>query len=255
MSNIERIQMQLRSSAGSVFETLSLPPFICFFNPDEAAPYVNYAMPDEKPSGDIDAALDRLVAAFHRRGRRPRFEYLESFAPDPGDVLERRGFELEMRAVLMICTPQTMQNAPAIPGLEVKHLNHDASFDEFRDLVTVQRRAFGNEDAPLATAEEAEQFRHRFDTVQFFLARLNNEAVGAGSLTQPENGIAEVAGISTAVPFRRRGIAAVVTNHIAQAGFDSGLDTIFLTAANKRAGGVYERVGFLPSGGSLAYIL
>jgi hypothetical protein len=170
-------------------------------------------MPDVKVSsdvsGDLTAVLDQLVVCFQRRGRRLRFEYLESFVPQLGVALERYGFELEMRTALMICTPQSRQNAPVIPGLDVKVLDGDASTEEFQDLVTVQRRAFSKDDAPWATAEEAKQFRHRFATGQFFLARLNGTPVGAGSLTQPDNGIAEVAGISTAPAYRRRGIAAL----------------------------------------------
>lgn len=255
MSLVERIQMQLRSGAASVFETESTPPFICFFNPEEAAPYANYAMPDEKPSGDIAAALDRLVAAFYRRGRRPRFEYLESFAPDLGNVLERYGFKAEMRTVLMTCTPDSARSVPVFKGLEVKHLDGNAVIEDVQAFVTVQRRAFGKEDAAAATSNEALQFRQRFSSVQFFLARLNGEPVGAGSLTQPDNGIAELAGISTAPAYRRRGVAAAVTAYIAQFGFERGLDTLFLTAADERAGRVYERVGFVPSGGALAYLL
>ena len=255
MSNIERIQVQLRSSAASVFETEAIPPFTCYFNPDEAAPHANYAMPDENPSGDLGLSLDQLVAAFRRRGRRPRFEYLEPFAPDLGEILERFGFELEMRTALMICTPQTVQNALMIPGLDIRHLGDGASSEDIQAFVTVQRRAFGHENAPAATAEEAEQFRQRFRSVRFFLAQLDGEPVGAGSLTRPDNGIAEVAGISTASAVRRRGIAAAVTEYIARTAFESGLDTLFLTAADERAGRVYERVGFVRSGSALAYIL
>ncbi len=255
MSNVERIQMQLRSSAAAIFETESTSPFTCYFNPDDAAPHANFAIPDENPSGDLVSSLDQLVATFRRRGRRPRFEYLEPYAPDLGELLKRYGFELEMRTALKICTPQTVRNAPTIQGLDIRRLGDGASSTDIQAFVTVQRRAFGDENAPAATAEEAEQFRQRFRSVQIFLAQLDSEPVGAGSLTQPDNGIAEVAGISTASAVRRRGIAAAVTEYIARTGFESGLDTLFLTAADERAGRVYERVGFVPSGSALAYIL
>ncbi len=227
MANIDRIQAQLRSSAASVFEVESTPPFICYFNPDDPVPHSNYAMPDTNEFGDLTTALDQLIACFVRRGRRPRFEYLASYAPSLAEALERHGFDLEMRTALMVCTPESIREAPPVPGLEVTWLTKDAPIADVQDFVTVQKRAFGTEDDPAATAEEAQRFRERFGTGQIYLARLNGEPVGAGSLTQPDNGIAEVAGISTAAAYRRRGIAAALTAHIARTGFASGLDTLF----------------------------
>ena len=64
MANIDRIQAQLRSSAASVFEVESTPPFTCYFNPDDPAPHANCAMPDTNVVRRSDrgaGSTDRLL--------------------------------------------------------------------------------------------------------------------------------------------------------------------------------------------------
>ncbi len=69
----------------------------------------------------------------------------------------------------------------------------------------------------------------------------------------PIAGLAELVGITTLEPYRRRGIAAFLTAHMTQVAFAQGVDTVFLTAADERAGRVYERVGFRPCTTLLGY--
>src|SRR5262245_41316386 len=101
MQNAERIQAYLRETARGYYDTVSVPPFTAFFHPGDPLRYFNYAIPDESVAGDLTDDLDRLRAAFNERGRLPRFEYVEGFAPGLAAALEAAGFELELRAPLM----------------------------------------------------------------------------------------------------------------------------------------------------------
>ena len=53
--------------------------------------------------------------------------------------------------------------------------------------------------------------------------------------------------------YRRRGIAGMLTAVMTQAAFAAGVRVAFLSAADERAGRVYERVGFQPFATALAY--
>lgn len=252
---IGRLQAQLRASADAIFEREDLPPFACYFNPDDAAAHANVAIPVTAVGGDLTAVLDALVARFVELVRGPRIEYLEPFALMLAQSLTAYGFAREDRNLLMVCTPASYRPAPAVEGLEIVRLDAPASIELAQDFVTVQARAFGEDDAPAATVVEAIRFRTRFQSVQMFLAQLDGAPVGAGSLTKPHNGVAEVAGISTLTAYRRRGVAAALTAHIARHGFALGLDALFLTAADETAGRIYQRVGFEPYGHASAFCL
>ena len=65
--------------------------------------------------------------------------------------------------------------------------------------------------------------------------------------------LAEVAGIATLEPFRRRGVASVLTSEAVRTAFVQGVAVALLTAADEHAGRVYERIGFRPYATLLAY--
>ena len=253
MIYIERIQDQLRESARRNYDVVPAPPFTIFINPDNVSPYANYAIPDEPVGDAFGPALERLRAAFHSHDRAPRFEFLQDFAPDLGLALRQHGF-VEERTQLMLCTPETYRPATDVPGLVVERVDYDAPLEIWQAAVTVGQRAFGMADAPLATELEAEQYRRRFQRVTTLIARLYHQVVAVGSLTPPHGGLTELAGIGTLEPFQRRGIGAAISAYATRLAFDQGLDAVFLTAADERAGRVYERVGFRAIGVALSYV-
>jgi ribosomal protein S18 acetylase RimI-like enzyme len=67
------------------------------------------------------------------------------------------------------------------------------------------------------------------------------------------DGLAEVAGIATLEPFRRRGVASVLTSEAVHTAFLQGVEVALLTAADEHAGHLYERIGFRPYATLLAY--
>lgn len=255
MVNVELIQEQLRAAVHLSHEAVATPPFTCFFNPDSDAPYANYAIPDRPVDADDAPALAELERVFRDRQRRPRFEFLEAYAPHFAAMLERRGYRCEMRSLLMVCTPNTLHKPAWPPGLTIEALTSQSPIEVLQDVITVQARAFGDADAPRTTPEEAQQFRQRFAALQMFLARSGETVVSVASLTAAYEGVSELAGVGTLPAFRRRGIATALTYAATEAAFTQGVTQVFLTAANAEAGRVYAQVGFAACGSGLVYLL
>ena len=255
MLTFDRIQAQLRASAHQNYTAVAMPPFTCFFNPDDASPWSNYAIPDLPVTSDLTAALAGLVETFRGRERLPRFEFIEEFAPDLAPSLTTFGFSEEMRALLMVCTPATYQPTQPIPDVTVATLTAEAPLHILQEFLTVQRRGFGADDASAVGAAEAEQFRQRFQTTQIVAASVDAQMVSAGCLLPAHAGVTEIAGVATLRAFRRQGIATRLVAHTVQTAFDQGLEAVFLTAGSAEAGRVYEGVGFRTIGNGLAYSL
>lgn len=255
MQLIERLQAQLRASARATLDAVALPPFTCFWNPDDREPGYNYAIPDEPLADDPGQLLDELAAFYRTRSRAPRFEFLEAYAPALSEILAGRGYRLEMRSYLMTCTSEEHRPPAPLPGVEVRQLTPAASLAEFQGLMTVQARSFGAADAPAASESDAERFRRRFAPSTFVVAQLDGEIVSGGAFTPPADGVTEVVGIATLPAFRNRGIAGLVTSQLAAVAFSQGIELAFLTAGDEKAGSVYRRVGFQPAGYGCAWIL
>ena len=86
-----------------------------------------------------------------------------------------------------------------------------------------------------------------------FTARLGGRAAGAGMLAPPLDGLAELVGVGTLEPYRRRGVASALTSAAVRTAFDRGLGMVFLTTDDPGARRVYERVGFRRAATVLAY--
>lgn len=253
VSIFARIQAQLRASACQNYEAVAVPPFTCFINPDDPSPWSNYAIPDTSIIGAGEETLSALPAIFEARGRTPRFEFIEEYTPYLAPLLQAHGFHEEMRALLMLCTPESYQPAAPIPDVTVTELTAAAPLTALQEFLTVQRRSFGDEDATAVDATEAQQFLDRFRTTRLFAATVDGRMVSAACLQPPHEGVTEIAGIATLRPFRRQGIGALVTAAAVQAAFAQGLDLVFLTAGSPEAGRVYERAGFHTIGSGLIY--
>lgn len=254
MPSIAQLQDYLRQVARQWQDAIAQPPFTLFLDPLKDAKYANYAIPDAPLGGDLREPLAALRATFATHNRQPRLEFIEEFAPDLAPALRAAGFVEESRIYLMICTPETYRPVPDLPGLAVTELGAGSSIADVRALIDVQRQGFESDEARPATDDDAARFLRSIGAGRAFLARLHGLPVGAGSLNPTIGELAEVAGIATITPFRRRGIAGIVTAWAVRAAFDQGVELTFLTAADERAGRVYERVGFRPYAHALAYL-
>jgi GNAT superfamily N-acetyltransferase len=252
---LERIQAHMREVARRQYEAVSVRPFTLFFHDKDPLPYFNYAIPDGPgaASGDLAAPLARLEAEFRSRRRVPRFEYVESCAPRLAEVLEAHGFALEARALLMVCARGEEHAAPAVTLLEVATLDASTALEEFTVFLDVQRRAFGLPPARTPSDEEALNLRESLGDGLAFLARVSGEPVATAMIQPPLDGLTELVGVSTLEAFRRRGIGGFLSSTAVRAAFRRGVSFAFLSAADARAGRVYEAAGFSPVGHTLFY--
>jgi ribosomal protein S18 acetylase RimI-like enzyme len=260
MISVARLQAYLRNSARQRYDTVLTPPFTLFLHPSDTLTHFNYAMPDEPITDDYGPSLREPLAtlrlAFLARDRQPRFEFIKEFAPALGPVLRIAGFIEEARQQLMICTPETYRLASdiAVAGLTITTLTADSSIAEAQDTLTAQRQGFDPDDTGPATEREAARFLRELGDGAAVLARLDGQPVGAGMFTAPLDGVAEVVGIATLEQFRRRGVGTAVTAQAVRTAFDRGIAVVCLTAADERAGRLYQRVGFRPHATMLAYV-
>jgi len=260
MASIARLQAYLRHSAQQQYETVSVPFFTLFFHPTDALPYFNYAIPDEPCSGDPGASLPVLRDEFAARGRHPRIEFIQEFAPQLASALRAAGFVEEARQQLMVCTAETYRPAPKVLGLTITELTNASAASEVQDYLTTQRRGFDIRSTPPPPPAsrggegDAEQFLRTIGGGRAFVAWLKGQPVGVGMYTAPFDGVTEVAGLATLEPFRRRGIATGLTALAVQRAMAQGAKVVCLTAADERAGRVYERVGFVGYATMLAYL-
>jgi GNAT superfamily N-acetyltransferase len=249
----ERLQTYLRQVVARERATIAAPPFTLFLNPTDPRDWFNYAIPDGPIGGNLRAELQALRAAFAAHQRRPRLEFIEQFAPQLAAALRDDGFEEQARMRFMVCTPQTYTPAPSQPDLQIITIDPTSPIEQVRENIEVNRRGF-DPHAASATLAEAEEFRSGLGSARAFSALLGGRAVAAGMYTTPIGGITELAGITTLADYRRRGVAAALTAHAVATAFANGVEVACLSAADDRAGRVYERVGFRPCATMLAYV-
>ena len=254
MVSIARLQAYLRHSSQQQYETSSVPFFTLFFHPTDALVYFNYAIPDEPYSGDLGSSLSMLRDEFAARGRRPRIEFIQEFAPQLASMLRAAGFAEEACGQLMVCTAKTYRPAAKVLGLTISELSSASTVSEAQNYLTTQRRGFDAHSTKVATEGDGEQFRRMVGGGRAFVGWLKGQPVGVGMYTAPFDGVTEVAGMATLEPFRYKGIATSLTALAVQRAFEQGAKVLCLTAADERAGRVYEGVGFVKCATMLAYI-
>jgi ribosomal protein S18 acetylase RimI-like enzyme len=254
MTLIERLQSYLRETARAQYEAESIPPFTAFFHPHDILTFLNYAVPDAPASGDLGDAVAALRAAYHRRRRRARLEFIEEFAPGLPPSLRAAGLLEEARQPLMVCTPETWRLPQGVPGLSIATLAADSPLEAIKENLATNELGFDPRASGTFSDEDARRFRSGLERGRAFTAYLDGLPAGAGMFNPPREGLAELVGIATLEPFRRRGVAAALTAHMARAAFALGVELAFLTAADEGASRVYERAGFRRAATMVAYI-
>lgn len=252
---INAIQSYMRENARLQYESVSFPPFTLFFHPTSNFPNFSYAIPDTPVSGNQVAVLQQIRESFERRGRKPRFEFLEAFAPDLPAALTAAGFIETERQWSMICSWQTLRAPPAVEGLSIIPLSVESAFADIRDFLLVQQEGF--DPSSQAVPGEAAVQQARIDFLnggwQPYLARAGGEPAACAVAARIIGGVTELTGIATRPSFRRRGIAAFLTWYATSEAFHQAADIACLTAADEGAGRVYERAGFQPFTTMLTY--
>jgi hypothetical protein len=231
------LQAFLRASAAGGRTVVAVPPFTAYLNPADPLRYLNYAIPD----GDVDpdaAQVRELRAAFRAHERLPRLEWVEEAAPRVAPVLAAHGMAQELRTPLMTCAPEQLVSARAdVEDLAVAPVDDD----DVRETSDLQRVAFGMK--PLAADDPAASFA-RPAGGGAVLARAGGTPVAAAVWTRVIDGCSEVAGVATGEPWRRCGLAGVVTAAAARAAFVAGARLCVLSPGDDTAQRVYARAGF-----------
>jgi ribosomal protein S18 acetylase RimI-like enzyme len=256
MLSPERLETYMRRAAMLGRETVEHPPFICLFDPRDPLRFFNYAKPLSPVGAEPDGLTDSLAAlreAFRARERMPRFEFIEEYAPDLGPTLIAAGFSLEARYPLLVCTPETLQLGPPIPGLTITTLTPDSPAEELLACLTVQQQGFGEIAGDPPTLAAVDDLRANLAEEGAFLARMAGVPAGAMMFTAPLDGLTELAGGTTLEAYRRRGIGAAMIAAATTAAFERGVEITFLTAATEYASGVFQRAGFTWYATALAY--
>jgi GNAT superfamily N-acetyltransferase len=236
----ERIQAYMRKAAALNREVEQIGPFLATFTTHSANTFLNYAIPDpgaEPTAGDAEA----LIAAFRRRERVPRLEYLPGLAPAVEPVLLAAGFTVEDRLPLMDCPPDAVVDQPPPAGFELLFPSTD---EEHLGVATAQAEAFGEE--PPTEAEIARSRRRIADGGIAVYARdaATGEPAGGGACTALRDGLSEVAGVAVREQYRKRGLGGAITLMLTRAAYDAGADDVFLTPAGDPQERVYARIGY-----------
>jgi GNAT superfamily N-acetyltransferase len=238
---LERIQQYLRVVAPIGRDHERIGPFLATFNPNNANPYLNYAVPDDNAQ-PTDSDVLALVDAYTQRRRRPRLEYIPGCAPGVEQRLISAGFSVEGRLSVMVTDARRLQTGNGQHGVELRTPTTD---DELYDMAVVQARAYNDPELP--TRDVVRRRRQALAEGQLAIIAVDQptrEVVGAGICAQISDGLTEVAAIAVARNHRRRGIGGALATRLAREALSAGADTPWLMADRDAERRIYERAGY-----------
>ncbi|HEY5047867.1 MAG TPA: GNAT family N-acetyltransferase [Rhizomicrobium sp.] len=231
-----RIQAYLRAYALRMTDHERVGPFLASFDCENDNPYRSYAVPDD---GAFPSPVDveALIAAFVRRRRTPRLEYVAEAAPAVEPALMAKEFRPEKRFPLLICVPAMLCDISA-GEVEIGLAQDD------RDVVAaaeVGAEAFGGAVYP----DPLRQLVEHGGVLLVVRDEKTRSVVGAGIGTPAHDGVSEVAGIGVRAAFRCRGIGGAVTAAVAREMFARGFTLAWTTPGHDRAERTYQSAGFV----------
>jgi ribosomal protein S18 acetylase RimI-like enzyme len=231
-----RIEAYLRANALRMEDHERVGPFLAGFDRQSDNPYRNYAVPDDDASpGTVDIAA--LIAAFVRRVRTPRLEYVAEAAPRVEPALLAEGFIVEKRFPLLACAPGMARDMPM----------QDFDIEPTKDECDLQAAAEALADA-YNDAVYADPFRRLIaqgGVLAVARVRDTGIVVGAGMATPSHEGVCEIAGIGVRPAFQRRGVAGALTALLTREAFARGVALAWLTPGHDGAERIYARAGFV----------
>lgn len=218
-------------------EIITVPPFTLIVHGE-----LVYALPQHPITG-ADEPLQNLRRICAEHDWLLHVEFIEEFTPGLGEMLEQLGMSVNLEEAWLVATPSTLREPPAVPGITFVSLSSESDLEDVREGWNANVLGFDPQ-GTLGSDEDIEGFRRKLVTSRAFTTRLDSQPVGSGMYSEIYAGVAELIGISTLAGYRRRGIAALTTAHIAQSAFAAGVEVAYLTAAHEEARRIYERLGF-----------
>jgi predicted GNAT family acetyltransferase len=236
MDLVSRLRRFLAASAAGGREVVPVPPFTAYLDRQDPLKFLNYAIPD-RDADPGPAEIEALRSVFRDRERLPRLEWIEETAPRVASALEAAGMAQELQTPLMACRPNELAGARCdVADLVVSAVGAG----EVRECTDLQREAF--QQPPLGEKEMPRDPSANGGGA--VLARAGGIPVAAANWTTVIDGVSEVAGVATAEPWRRRGLAGVVTAAAARVAFSAGASLCVLSPGDDTAQRVYARAGF-----------
>ena len=232
-----RIQAYLRAHAMGVADHERVGPFTAGFDAVSDNPMLNYAIPDDD-AAPASAAVAQLIAAFRRRQRKPRLEYIAEAAPRVELALLQQGFEIEKRYPILTCVPDGVRDLALPDGVALFLAQSKA---EIVAASVALAEAYGQE---TPHPDPAIRMVAAGGVMVAALDERSGDIAGAGMATVPHDGVAEVAGIGVRPAFRERGIAGALTARITREAFARGVGLAWLTPGDEAPERVYVRAGF-----------
>ena len=233
--------------------TESLGPFTLFVNPGPGWPY--YARPTLGATAFTPADVVRVRERQRSLGVPEALEWVAEMTPRVRPAAEAAGLHVREHPLLVL-DPSEHRHLPPLAGVVIRLV---APEDDLATLGAVAGVAFawpGTSVGPAATVEVAaaaagrppeavafERARLRAGWTIMAAAYVDDQPVAVGS-HQPVGGVSEIVGVATLPAFRRRGIAAVLTDVLVEDAGRRGVQTVFLSAGDAAVARVYERVGF-----------
>jgi len=240
-----RMQAAIRADAVRAREAERIGPFVCTFSTSTANPFLNYAIP-EAGAEPSPVEVAELVAAYRRRERRARLEFIPALAPAVEGRLEAAGFEVELRTPLMVFRGHERPEPRMPDGVE---LVEASTVEEIRAAGGAQNEAYGDPHRP--SDDEVRRVRAGIAAGGLLMLALDSttgEPAGAGACTPPHDGACELTSVGVREHYRRRGIAGALAARLANVATARGVGTVFLMAHGAGEAAIYERVGFEPIG-------
>jgi len=233
---------------------VTIPFFTLFFHPSDPLTFFNYAIPNVPKFDDIGDALKVMRTEFSKRNRRARLEFIQEYNPQLVATLRPNDFIEEARQCLMICTAEKYSPVSNTSELVVEEITEKTKVGDAQKFLAIQRKGFGGKETEAVTGIEAKHFLRMLGKGRAFVGFIEENPIAVGMFSEPHNGISELAGLATLEAYRRQGVATAITTLAVKRAFDQGVEVVFLSAADEKAGRVYQRVGFENYATVLAYI-
>ena len=221
-------------------------PYLLYFRRDSDMPEISYARP---VYGEREGTLEEIAAvraAFVAHSRRPRWEYLEELNPELAEKLVDAGFPVPTPRPLQVVTAERFHPERSTVA-EIRPI----TLDEAQATDAVLAAAFGG------NPDEADGsfLRGLMERGAYVVAAFVDGKPVAAGLHSPVGQTTEVAGVGTALAWRRKGLAGAVTTALVEDALSRGCTCIFLSAGDESVARVYGRLGFERVGTALDTML
>jgi GNAT superfamily N-acetyltransferase len=216
--------------------TENVGPFTLFINIRTDWPY--YA----RPSRGATRFTLQEVGAVRERQRQlnvpEAFEWVDEVTPGLAAPAEAAGLEVGRHPLMLL---QTLAPAAWPADVEIRLATPSDDLLLFSAVADV---AFGQPSRERDAAELAvRQARLRHGETVMAVAFADGRPVGVGS-HNPLGSVTEIVGVGVLPAYRRRGIAAALSQALVEEAIRRGIRTIFLSAGDSNSSRVYARIGF-----------